>query len=121
MGMPYKVEEALENCLQEDQAYSHVRQNPRVAIFPLTMVETFLSDRAVQKGNGLPQEGLWSLLLEDVNHALGARLRKKLGRDFESPPVAQKTHWAGKISFFLKNLRKHKLKESNSMSERKKA
>ena len=60
MGMAYEVKESLQSCLQEDQAYSHIKQNPRVDIFPLTVVETFLSDRAVQKGNGLPQEGLWS-------------------------------------------------------------
>lgn len=53
----------------------------------LNVVETFSSDRAVQKGNGLfKKEGLCSMSQEDFNHTPVAHLMKKLGRDFGNQP-----------------------------------
>lgn len=53
-------------------------------IFLLSVVETFPSDRAVQKGNGLfKKQGLWSVSLKDFNHTPGAHLMKNWEKTLE--------------------------------------
>lgn len=60
-----------------------MRQNSSMDIFTLSVVETFLLDRAVQRGTKLPREGLWFLSLK--NRRLGGHLMEKLERDFGNP------------------------------------
>lgn len=62
-----------------------MRQHSSMDIFTLGVVETFLLDRAVQRGTKLPREGLWFLSLKSFSRRLGGHLMEKLERDFGNP------------------------------------
>lgn len=50
--------------------HGHMRQNSGVDLFPLNVVDIFLSNRAVQRGKGLSRKGLCSLSLKSFNQTL---------------------------------------------------